>query len=294
MRFNHRRSHDSEEGESYYVSMTDMMVGVLFIFIIMLSYFALQYRANTAAITTAKDSATVALIQVAGPMQAKAAQIEVNPTKMIVCIPGDVLVAGEAPGDANRHCFSYSNTVAADEQAAAAQAALVSAMSTDLGSAPIANSANNGKGTLTFPASQLFVEGTSELTPEGQKTVAEVAAELMKNLPCYGYGTPAAGACPGTGKLAAIFVLAQVRFNAFTPDGRATEDLAVTRAVAFHDAVAKARPDLGNMRTIGSDKALLRVATSALSTESGSGNNGGTISIRFQMEKGQPPAMTAK
>lgn len=36
-----------EEGENYFVSMTDMMVGVLFIFIIMLMSFALDFRRNT-------------------------------------------------------------------------------------------------------------------------------------------------------------------------------------------------------------------------------------------------------
>ena len=38
---------DSEEGENYFVSMTDMMVGVLFIFIIMLMTFALDFRRTT-------------------------------------------------------------------------------------------------------------------------------------------------------------------------------------------------------------------------------------------------------
>jgi flagellar motor protein MotB len=37
----------NEEGENYFVSMTDMMVGVLFIFIIMLMSFALDFRRNT-------------------------------------------------------------------------------------------------------------------------------------------------------------------------------------------------------------------------------------------------------
>lgn len=37
----------NEEGENYFVSMTDMMVGVLFIFIIMLMTFALDFRRNT-------------------------------------------------------------------------------------------------------------------------------------------------------------------------------------------------------------------------------------------------------
>lgn len=37
----------AEEEENYFVSMTDMMIGVLFIFIIMLMVFALDYRSKT-------------------------------------------------------------------------------------------------------------------------------------------------------------------------------------------------------------------------------------------------------
>ena len=37
----------ADEGENYFVSMTDMMVGVLFIFIIMLMVFALDFRTRT-------------------------------------------------------------------------------------------------------------------------------------------------------------------------------------------------------------------------------------------------------
>jgi len=40
-------SSGSEEGENYFVSMTDMMIGVLFIFIIMLMTFALDFRRTT-------------------------------------------------------------------------------------------------------------------------------------------------------------------------------------------------------------------------------------------------------
>ncbi len=60
MRFAHRRAEELEEGESYYVSMTDMMVGVVFIFIIMLSYFALQYRQTTVSLTRPLQNATLA------------------------------------------------------------------------------------------------------------------------------------------------------------------------------------------------------------------------------------------
>lgn len=39
--------HDAEEGENYFVSMTDMMIGVLFIFIIMLMSIAFNLRTQT-------------------------------------------------------------------------------------------------------------------------------------------------------------------------------------------------------------------------------------------------------
>ena len=40
-------SHEQGEGENYFVSMTDMMVGMLFIFIIMLMSFALAFQQRT-------------------------------------------------------------------------------------------------------------------------------------------------------------------------------------------------------------------------------------------------------
>src|SRR6516162_383538 len=40
----HVQSREAGESENYFVSMTDMMVGMLFIFIIMLMTFALSYR----------------------------------------------------------------------------------------------------------------------------------------------------------------------------------------------------------------------------------------------------------
>lgn len=48
-----RRSRSEEEEESYFVSMADMMVGLLFIFIILLLYFALQFRQTTEELTGA-------------------------------------------------------------------------------------------------------------------------------------------------------------------------------------------------------------------------------------------------
>jgi flagellar motor protein MotB len=51
-----RRSRSEEEEESYFVSMADMMVGLLFVFIILLLYFALQFRQTTQTLTGAGET----------------------------------------------------------------------------------------------------------------------------------------------------------------------------------------------------------------------------------------------
>lgn len=62
----------AEEGENYFVSMTDMMVGVLFIFIIMLMVFALDFRTKTDTQQIALEAARQAAKKV------EALQIEVR------------------------------------------------------------------------------------------------------------------------------------------------------------------------------------------------------------------------
>jgi flagellar motor protein MotB len=57
---------EPEAGENYFVSMTDMMVGVLFIFIIMLMVFALDFRTKT----DVQDSAIEASREVARKLEA--------------------------------------------------------------------------------------------------------------------------------------------------------------------------------------------------------------------------------
>lgn len=50
-----RRSRGAEEEESYFISMADMMVGLLFVFIILLLYFALQFQQKSRALSDAGE-----------------------------------------------------------------------------------------------------------------------------------------------------------------------------------------------------------------------------------------------
>jgi chemotaxis protein MotB len=82
---------EEEAEEGYFVSITDMMIGLLFLFIIMLMYFALQLRTVTQDLTTADDSRSKLLERVAGYMRDHNVKAEVDLEAGVLRLPDDVL-----------------------------------------------------------------------------------------------------------------------------------------------------------------------------------------------------------
>ena len=289
MRGARRRSRPLEEGESYYISMTDMMVGVLFIFIIMLSFFALQYRATTSALTQAKDAQTTALLAVATALEPQPVQAQIDRTHHVVCLPASALVAA----DDGRRCFGYSADVLKPPAAQTRQtsADLVNFITADLGTADLGTGraavhADADTGNLSFAADALFAPGTANLSPNGQAIARELATSLAARLPCYGYGGPATSGCTGQ-KLAVVNVVAQAGFDAFSEAGRQAAALSLQRSVAFHQALTAAQPVLGRLTNAppGQPDAqpLLRVAAYGQSdSRAPAAGAGQTISVVFQ------------
>lgn len=288
MQFRHRRSEELEEGESFYVSMTDMMVGVVFIFIIMLAYLALNFHKTTEKLTSAKDAQTTALLQVANALQPQQATIQVDRTNHVVCVPGQVL-ADTGATDTAQHCFAYTAQTTKESaqnrsqlEAAADNAAFMTAVGHDLDQDKIVSNANIDNGTLTFNAADLFDGNTANLSANGRNVVAHVAASLASKLPCYADGAPKSN-CEATGKMSVVNVVASASFNAFTPEGRAQQALALERSVVFHDALIAAQPVLGQLHNGADGPALLQVASNGQSVENG--DNSQTISIQFHMDQ---------
>jgi len=285
-----RRTPDLEEGESYYVSMTDMMVGVIFIFIIMLSYFALQYRQSTKALTQAKHPETAALLQTATALTPHEATVEVDDKARVLCVP-ESLIGGTG---SDRRCFSYApqaktaaTTVAADD----AQRTLMGFLDADLRDvgAPLAGDTSGG--ALSFSADALFEPGTANLSAGGRKIAGEVAASLARRLPCLAYGGASSTACPeGEARLALVNVLSQTDLDAFTAEGQQAAALALARSAAFHQALTGAQPVLSALRNGPPGQAgsqpLLRVASVGQSQEGASRvGEGQMVSIQFQMAR---------
>lgn len=79
------------EEENYFVSMTDMMVGLVFIFIIMLMYYALQFRDVTDQLTGAEKARTEILRQIEKTMKSKGVEVSIDTQNGVLRLPDAIL-----------------------------------------------------------------------------------------------------------------------------------------------------------------------------------------------------------
>src|ERR1700739_2922594 len=85
----HYTHHD--EDESYFVSMTDIMVGLLFLFIIMLMFFALKFQQATTNLSTANDTRSKILESIAQALKDHGVPVEIDIENGILRLPEQIL-----------------------------------------------------------------------------------------------------------------------------------------------------------------------------------------------------------
>jgi chemotaxis protein MotB len=79
------------EGESYFVSMTDMMVGLLFVFLILLMYFALQYRNEVKTIQSADDTRIGILEGLQKSLKDQGVEVSIDEQTGVLRLPDQLL-----------------------------------------------------------------------------------------------------------------------------------------------------------------------------------------------------------
>ena len=141
-----------ERRESYYVSITDMLIGLLFLFIIMLMYFALQLRTATQDLITSEDTRSELLENIATYMRENNIRAEVDLSAGVLRLPDEILFekGADAPKAAGR----------------AALQVLAGALSTNL---PCYSYQTTPRplicGDLRHPVEAIFIEGHTDSDP---------------------------------------------------------------------------------------------------------------------------------
>ena len=88
-----RRKGQHEGEESYFVSMTDMMVGLVFVLIVMLVYFAMQFHRTTQALVDTKLRRTELLQKMQGQLRGQGLDVGIDPDAGVLRLPEAVLFA---------------------------------------------------------------------------------------------------------------------------------------------------------------------------------------------------------
>ena len=88
-----RRSRGVEEEESYFISMADMMVGLLFVFIILLLYFALRFQQKSEAISDAGATRTEILERVQRSLAGQGLRVAIDTRTGVLRLPAEILFA---------------------------------------------------------------------------------------------------------------------------------------------------------------------------------------------------------
>ncbi|WP_246135290.1 OmpA/MotB family protein [Novosphingobium sediminis] len=90
-----RRGQSVEEEESYFISMADMMVGLVFVFIILLIYFALQYQQKSKALSDAGEARAQMLMDIRNDIKRRnpLLQVTVDTRTGVLRLPAQILFA---------------------------------------------------------------------------------------------------------------------------------------------------------------------------------------------------------
>lgn len=93
MAMNTRRNRSADEEESYFISMADMMVGLVFVFIILLIYFALQYQQKSKALSDAGETRTQMLMDIQAEIKRRNPSLQVDVVKEtgVLRLPAEII-----------------------------------------------------------------------------------------------------------------------------------------------------------------------------------------------------------
>ena len=176
------RRRADQEG-NYLVSVSDLMVGMLFVFIIILMAFALNFR-------VAEDDAT----QIQWQLTARARRGQPRqapprrPSATLLARERDQLAAERDRLAEERDelgavtDYLLRNDRIRNEMLAAVQALLRERQ--------VEVSLDPANGILRLPESLLFDSAQAVLRPEGARALRELAAVLARSLPCYSLAPP--------------------------------------------------------------------------------------------------------
>jgi chemotaxis protein MotB len=251
----------ARDEDGYLASVGDLMVGLLFIFIIILMAFALDFR-SAQRVADVEQART---LEQQRDLALEHARLMLERDRLAeerdrLAAERDALIVERDRLDAAR--AELERLVAALGQREATRTRLLRALELELARRDVSVSLEPENGVLRLPEELLFDSGEAVLRPGAASALSVLAAALARALPCYADPAGAPG-CPP----AATPILETLLVEGHTDDVplRAADfrdnwDLGAQRAVNTFRALTEAAPSLATLRNARGEP-LLGVAS---------------------------------
>ena len=205
---------NEEHEESFFISMTDMMVGIIFLFIIMLMFFAMKFSDDSIELTVENRR-----------LQEQYKKLQEQKSSL------------QATLDLLKGAWQTRQQMVDD-------------IYTSLKLQGVKVSVDDAHGILRLPEDILFAVNSAELSATGRDAVSKLARTLANVLPCYTTqeGKNRSAECPPI-----AYGLEALLIEGHTDTDGSEEvnwPLSVNRALRTYQVLVKECPDLANMKSL--------------------------------------------
>jgi chemotaxis protein MotB len=283
-----RQSQEDEEGEGYFASVSDLMVGVLFVFLLMLTVFALNFRdAEQAQMVERSRYEEAVREQERARREAEAqARLAAEAQKYA---DEQAYIARQEQENARREAErARIQQDRADEKEAenlrlrdlltqamsqlerdiedrtAARDRLLASVERELVARGVKVHVDQRSGVLRLSGDLLFGTGSAVLSAEARRTVQALSDVMSRTLPCYTSGSSANGCAEGEAVLETVLVEGHTDRQRFgTLDRLASQDqndrLSAERSLSVFLEIRRSQPTIDALRN-ASQQPLLGVS----------------------------------
>lgn len=267
-------SADEEEGKDVFAPVADLMVGVVFIFIILMLGLVMNLQNEDVvprseyALLEARNAELSRLLEQETRLRMAAEARE----RTLAAANARLEDSNARLVQANARLTEFARFVRDSDvmrvmgrlaRADLTRSQLLEELRSRLSAESIEVTVNAGLGTLMLPSRRLFAQGSADPTPAGRATILQLGRVMADVLPCYSY-TPRAGAqrCPPideASRLSAVYIEGHTDVEPFQAPGarfRDNWDLSAGRAISAFRIIGDQFETLRSLRSKEGDPLL--------------------------------------
>lgn len=260
---------ETEEAKDIFAPVADLMVGVVFIFIVLMLALVMNLRKEDTVPKSIHDAVVARVQNLEDQLAVANSRIRVLEAEK-----AQLVERNQSLEQANARLIAFVRFVQENNlvrlvqrlaEAGQTRAEVLREIRDILAQSNIHVRVNSGAGTLMLPTGELFGSGQPTPTSAGERIIRALARAMAQVLPCYAQGNNGdrQGCQPhdNTSRMSAVYIEGHTDVNPMTPTARLQDnwDLSAARAISAFQIIRRESEPLQNLQNRDGD-ALIGVS----------------------------------